>query len=89
MRPQGPYRLRHLFITGSAIAVILFDIALVIEFWHRWRGRLARYASAGQKAFAGIAILFAFVGASGLILLAVFDTARYPRMHIIYLGVFM
>ena len=69
--------------------MILFDIALVIEFWLRLRGRLVRYANAAQTAFAGVAILFAFVGAAGLILLAVYDTARYPSRHIIFLGVFM
>ena len=86
---QGAYRLRTLFIVGSAVAVILFDVALVIEFWLRLRGRLAPYASAAQKAFAGVAILFVLVGAAGLILLAVYDTARYPSRHIMFLGVFM
>jgi hypothetical protein len=78
-----------LFIAGSATAVSTFVLAFISERWLRHRGRLAQNYSVAEKVLSGFAILFACIGAAGLILLTIFDTARYPNVHDAMLVIFM
>jgi hypothetical protein len=81
--------LKPLFVTGSTLVVVLFDIAIIIEFWARNRGRLVPYTSDRQRQLAGAAVAFALVGAVGLILLTVFDTVEYRKIHAYFLVAFV
>ncbi|KAL2351351.1 Frag1/DRAM/Sfk1 family-domain-containing protein [Cryomyces antarcticus] len=77
----GAQRLKPLFIAGSAVTVVSLDLAFILERWLRHNGRLAKNTSRTQKALSILSVIFAIVGAAGLILLACFDTLRYPRLH--------
>jgi len=85
----GAQGLQPLFIAGSTVTVVVFDIVFIAERWLRHRGRLAHNTSWVQKTLSICAIFFAIVGALGLILLTIFDTVQYPRVHDGLLVVFM
>ena len=42
-----------------------------------------------ERVLATLAIIFAFVGMCGLILLSIFDTKRHPSLHRVFLLVFI
>lgn len=69
--------------------VVTLDISMLAERWLRHEGRLAPNTSWFNKSLSLIAVLCAIAGAIGIILLSIFDTAHYPRMHDRCLGVFM
>jgi len=85
----GAEGLKPLFIAGSAVTVVVFDVAFISERWLRHSGRLAHNTSKVEKACSIISVIFAIIGAAGLILLSIFDTLRYPRVHDAMLVVFM
>lgn len=85
----GAQGLKPLFIAGSAVTVVVFDLTFISERWLRHKGRLAHNTSKLQKFFSVCAILAAIVGAAGLILLSCFDTLRHPNLHDAFLAVFM
>lgn len=78
-----------LFIAGSTVTVVVFSLAFISERWLRHRGRLTRNYSTAEKVLSVFAIIFALIGAAGLILLTIFDTARHNTLHQSFLGVFM
>ncbi|KAK5137608.1 hypothetical protein LTR08_007903 [Meristemomyces frigidus] len=80
---------KPLFITGSAVAVVVFDFAFLSERWLRHNGRLTKNYSTLEKVLSGGAILFAIIGACGLIFLTIFDTHHYPKTHSSMLVVFI
>lgn len=85
----GAYGLKPLFITGSVITVVFLDIGFLAERWLRHTGRLSKNTSRTQKALSICSIIFALIGAAGLILLSVCDTYHYPRVHDVGLGLFI
>lgn len=85
----GAYHLRPLFIAGSAVTVVSFDIVFLLENWLRHRNRLAPHTHRLEWIFSIIACVFSVIAAAGLILLSIFDTAQYPRVHDYMLGVFV
>ena len=85
----GAQWLKPLFIAGSATMVVVFDFAFISERYLRHKGRLTPNYSKREAALSVGAIIFAIVGAAGLILLSIFDTKRYPNVHDAMLGVFM
>ncbi|KEQ75835.1 hypothetical protein M436DRAFT_9275, partial [Aureobasidium namibiae CBS 147.97] len=85
----GATNLQPLFIAGSAVSVVVFDVCFVSERWLRHKGRLAHNTSITQKILSGFACAFAIIGAVGLILLTILDTVDHPRAHDICLGVFI
>ncbi|KAH9825389.1 SFK1-like membrane protein [Teratosphaeria destructans] len=78
-----------LFIAGSAVTVVVFDLAFVSERWLRHKGRLTQNYTTGEKVLSAFAILFAIIGAAGLILLTIFDTRDYPHVHDAMLVIFI
>lgn len=80
---------KPLFIAGSAVSVVVFDVAFVSERWLRHRGRLTKNYSTSEKILSVLAILAAIIGACGLIFLTIFDTVRYSRVHTSMLVVFI
>ena len=85
----GAQGLRPLFIAGSTVTVVVFDVVFILERWFRHKGRLAHNTSRVQKGLSVCAIIFAIIGACGLILLTIFDTVDYPNAHDVLLVVFM
>lgn len=85
----GAQGLKPLFIAGSAVTVVVFDITFLSERWLRHRGRLAHNTSRAQKILSICACIAAVIGACGLILLTIFDTLHYPNVHDAMLVVFM
>lgn len=85
----GATNLKPLFIAGSAVTVVVFDFAFIAERWLRHRGRLAHNTSLTQKLLSIFAIIFAIIGALGLILLTIFDTVHHPHVHDAMLVVFI
>ncbi|KAG6357152.1 hypothetical protein INS49_015029 [Diaporthe citri] len=85
----GAQELKPLFITGSVITTIFFDISFLSDRWLRHKGRLVPNTTIGEKILSGLTILCALVGTVGLILLSIFDTARHPRLHDLFLGLFI
>lgn len=85
----GAHGLKPLFIAGSTVAIVVFDVVFVAERWLRHRGRLAQNTSTRQKWLSACAIFFSFMGAVGLIALTVYDTAEHPDTHYALVCVFM
>lgn len=73
----------------SAVTVVSLDLSFIFERWLRHKGRLHHNTSNFQKALSVLSIIAAIAGAAGLVLLAVFDTLRYPRLHDDFLVLFM
>ena len=80
---------KPLFIAGSAVSVVTFDLVFIAERWLRHRGRLTQNYNMTEKILSICATIAAIVGAAGLILLTIFDTRRYPHVHDAMLVVFM
>ena len=80
---------KPLFIAGSAVCVVTFDLAFISERWLRHKGRLTQNYNKTEKILSVFATIFAVIGAAGLILLTIFDTVRYPHVHDAMLVVFI
>jgi hypothetical protein len=78
-----------MFIALSAATVVTFDLAFIFERYFRHTGKLAKNTSHWQKVYSACATIAAIVGAAGLILLSIFDTRRHPKLHNVFLGVFI
>jgi len=85
----GAQELKPLFIAMSAVTVVCLDLAFILERWLRHKGRLAQNTSWFQKGLSIASIVCAIAGAAGMVLLAIFDTLRHPRLHNIFLAVFI
>jgi uncharacterized membrane protein YdcZ (DUF606 family) len=85
----GASTLKPLFIAGCVLTTVLLDVSFGADRWLRHKGRLAPNTTRGEKVLSGLTIVFAVVGTVGLILLSVFDTARYPRQHNVFLLLFI
>ncbi|KAL2025054.1 hypothetical protein VTK56DRAFT_56 [Thermocarpiscus australiensis] len=85
----GAAELKPLFVAGCVVTTVLLDLSFGADRWLRHRGRLAPNTTTGEKVLSGLTIVFALVGTVGLILLSIFDTARYPRQHDIFLLLFI
>jgi len=85
----GATGIKPLFIAGSAVTVVLLDLAFLSERWLRHNGRLVGNKGRFDK-FCSIASIFCgIVGAAGLILLSIFDTLHHHRLHDIFLALFI
>lgn len=85
----GAFQLKPLFISMSCVVVVFLDIGIIAERWLRHTGRLAPNTSVTQKILSLFAILFALIGAAGLILLSIFDTYRHNKLHNVFLLLFI
>ncbi|KAI0326617.1 hypothetical protein GY45DRAFT_1258704 [Cubamyces sp. BRFM 1775] len=81
--------LKPLFVVGCCITGLSFFLSSSIERWLRHEGRLVANMRRRERALAILAIIFAFVGMCGLILLSIFDTKRHPSLHRVFLLVFI
>jgi uncharacterized metal-binding protein len=85
----GASNLKPLFIAGCCMTTVLLDLSFGFDRWLRHRGRLAPNTTTGEKVLSGLTIVFAIVGTAGLILLSIFDTARHPKLHDVFLLLFI
>lgn len=85
----GASNLKPLFIAGCVITTVFLDISFLSDRWLRHRGRLVPNATTGEKALSALTIVFAILGTVGLILLSIFDTARHPKLHDVFLLLFI
>lgn len=85
----GAQKLKPLFITGCVLTTIFLDISFLSDRWLRHRGRLVPNTTRGEKILSGLTIFWALIGTIGLILLSIFDTARHPMLHDLFLGFFI
>ena len=85
----GASNLKPLFIAGCVITTIFLDISFLSDRWLRHRGRLVPNSTTGEKALSALTIVFAILGTVGLILLSIFDTARHPKLHDVFLLLFI
>jgi len=81
--------LKPLFIAGSCVTTIFLDAAFLSDRWLRHSGRLDRNTTTVEKVLSGFAIAFGAIGTAGLILLSIFDTLRHPRLHDVFLLLFI
>ncbi|KAI2608370.1 Frag1/DRAM/Sfk1 family-domain-containing protein [Hypoxylon fragiforme] len=85
----GAAELKPLFITGCIITTIFLDLSFGSDRLLRHRGRLVPNTSTGEKVLSALTIVFAVIGTIGLTFLSGFDTARYPRLHDVFLLFFI
>ncbi|KAF7972534.1 hypothetical protein HWV62_17836 [Athelia sp. TMB] len=85
----GASYLKPLFVTGGSITAVGFFLSLVFERWLRHSGRLLPNMRRRERVLSSLAILGAFIGGAGLILLTVFDTLRHHALHRAFLLVFI
>lgn len=85
----GAESLKPLFIAGSCVTTVFLDASFLSERWLRHRGRLARNTTLTEKVLSGLSIGFALIGTAGLILLSIFDTLRHPKLHDVFLLLFI
>ncbi|KAK5630744.1 hypothetical protein RRF57_006459 [Xylaria bambusicola] len=81
----GANELKPLFIAGSIVTTVFLDISFIADRLLRHKGRLVPNTSLAEKILSGLSIVFALIGTIGLTFLSGFDTARYPRLHDIFL----
>lgn len=85
----GAAKLKPLFIAASAVTTIFLDLSFLAARYLRHNGRLIPNVSIGEKVLDLLSIFFAIVGTAGLILLSIFDTRRHPKLHDIFLLLFI
>lgn len=85
----GALSLKPLFISMGTVTVVFLDLALIAERWLRHTGRLAKNTSLAQKILSIFSLIFALIGAFGLIFLTIRDTYRHPTEHDIGLLLFI
>jgi hypothetical protein len=85
----GAQELKPLFIAGCVVTTILLDASFGADRWLRHKGRLVPNTTLAEKILSGLTIFFAVFGTVGLVLLSVFDTARYPTLHNLFLLFFI
>ncbi|CAM1508488.1 Fc.00g053360.m01.CDS01 [Cosmosporella sp. VM-42] len=85
----GADDLKPLFIAGCCVTTLFLDLSFAAERWLRHRGRLVPNGSTGEKVLVALTIVFALVGTAGLVLLSIFDTAHYKKLHDIFLLLFI
>lgn len=85
----GASRMKPLFIAGCCVTTVFLDLSFLSDRWLRHRGRLVPETSTAQKVLSGISIIFAAIGTAGLILLSIFDTLHHPKLHDIFLLLFI
>ena len=85
----GAQGLKPLFVAGSVVMVVFLDLAFLSERWLRHAGQLVPNKGFFDKACAVLSIFFAIAGAAGLVLLSIFDTVQYPRLHDGFLLLFL
>jgi hypothetical protein len=84
----GAESLKPLFIAGSCVTTIFLDLAFVSDVFLRNRGRL-QSLTGSSRIVSWLSLLFAAVGTAGLILLSIFDTLHHPKLHDIFLLLFL
>lgn len=85
----GADYLKPLFVTGCVLTTIFLDISFGADRYLRHKGRLVPNTSTTEKVLSGLTIFFAIIGTVGLILLSIYDTARHPKLHDIFLLFFI
>ncbi|KAI1335184.1 Frag1/DRAM/Sfk1 family-domain-containing protein [Xylariaceae sp. FL0016] len=85
----GASNLKPLFVAGCIITTIFLDLSFAADRILRHKGRLAPNTSTGEKVLSGLTIAFAVIGTIGLTCLSGFDTAHYPRLHDVFLLLFI
>lgn len=85
----GAQGLKPLFIAGSCVTTVFLDLSFLSERWLRHSGRLAKNTTTIEKVLSGLSMVFALIGTAGLILLSIFDTLRHPKLHDIFLLLFI
>ncbi|KAK3350847.1 Frag1/DRAM/Sfk1 [Neurospora tetraspora] len=85
----GASTLKPLFIAGCSVTTVFLDLSFGADRWLRHKGRLVPNTTVTEKVLSGITIVFAIIGTAGLILLSIFDTARHPKLHDIFLLLFI
>jgi hypothetical protein len=85
----GASELKPLFVAGCIITTIFLDLSFGSDRWLRHKGRLVPNTSRGEKILSALTIVFAMIGTVGLTFLSGFDTAHYPKLHDIFLLLFI
>lgn len=85
----GASDLKPLFVVGSVLTTVFLDASFIADRILRHKGRLVPNASLGEKILSGLSIAFALIGTIGLTFLSGFDTYRYPRLHDVFLVLFI
>ncbi|TAQ85873.1 hypothetical protein B7494_g5826 [Chlorociboria aeruginascens] len=85
----GAQELKPLFIAGACVTSIFLDLSFLAERWLRHSGRLVKNTTTIEKVLSGLSLVFAAIGTAGLILLSIFDTLRHPRLHDVFLLLFI
>ncbi|RYP24524.1 hypothetical protein DL765_000544 [Monosporascus sp. GIB2] len=85
----GASKLKPLFVICCIVTAIFLDLSFAADRFLRHRGRLVPNVSVREKVFFGLTIVFAVVGTVGLTCLSGFDTLHYPRLHNIFLALFL
>ncbi|KAH7025054.1 Frag1/DRAM/Sfk1 family-domain-containing protein [Microdochium trichocladiopsis] len=85
----GASTLKPLFVTGCILTSVLLDASFLCDWFLRRRGRLLPNETRTERVLSGLTVAFAVVGMVGLCCLAGFDTARFPRLHLVFLFFFI
>lgn len=85
----GASKLKPLFIAGCCVTTVSLDLSFLSDHWLRHRGRLVPNANITEKILSVFTIIFAAIGTCGLILLSIFDTVRFKKLHDIFLLLFI
>ncbi|KAI8951387.1 Frag1/DRAM/Sfk1 family-domain-containing protein [Xylaria longipes] len=85
----GAFELKPLFVVGCVLTTIFFDLSFIADRVLRHKGRLVPNTSLSEKVTSGLSIVFAIIGTIGLTFLSGFDTNRHPRLHDVFLVLFI
>ncbi|KAI0471998.1 hypothetical protein GGR56DRAFT_101695 [Xylariaceae sp. FL0804] len=85
----GAAELKPLFVAGAILTTLFLDLSFGSDRLLRHKGRLVPNTTTGEKVLSALTIVFAVIGTFGLCLLSGFDTAHYPKLHDIFLLLFI
>lgn len=85
----GASEIKPLFVVGCVLTTIFLDASFISDRLLRHKGRLVPNTSIGEKILSGVSIVFALIGTIGLTFLSGFDTLRHPRLHDVFLLLFI
>jgi hypothetical protein len=85
----GASPIKPLFVAGCCVTTVSLDLAFLSEIWLRHKAFLAPNLKTSEKALSVLSTVFATLGTFGLILLSVFDTVHHPKVHRLFLLLFM
>lgn len=85
----GATNLQPLFISCAGFQGIFFVGTILMGYILRSKKKLQPYVSTKQPRFAVTSLVFVIIGQLGILFVSIFNTNKFPRVHISMVGIFI